>query len=82
MRKEREKWNKQREEFKKLQNKEGKKLDSIKCDIATIEDFARRLYGQKAVAEKEVRCLLDHQISAKADSDRIVLNEMETAAFG
>ena len=70
MKNEREKWNKQREKFKKLQD-EGKKLDSLKCEISTNEDYARSLHSRNADAEREVRCLLDQQVAAKADCVRI-----------
>ena len=62
----------QREEFRKLQDEEGMKLDAIKRDIASGEDLARKLYGRNAAAERKVRCLLDQQVSAMADCNRIV----------
>ena len=71
MKKEREKWNDQREEFKTLQDEEGKKLDLIKFSISTNEDIARTLHSRNADAEREVRCLLDQQVAAKADCVRI-----------
>lgn len=72
MKKEREEWIKQREEFNKLQDEDGKKLDSVKYDILTGADFAQKTHGQNSAKEREVWCLLDQQVAAKADCDRIM----------